>query len=996
MDDLDHSIHIAEYDWTSFYEESEECSLLKPSIACLDSSSLSDSDESENSSAVFSTGQWETQLCPDVNSDIAESDAVKCTGGQSYKKLPVQLNNNGLGGEQDDVTTKPKEASVTQVNCKIFPLYPAGNALKTKETVEDTETADKITNESQSEGLNDHSSEVLNELKKEDRYLQTFQDNSINEPGLSLLNKTELNVNEPHASEGALCEDVSSATLRAEKERWFVTVNDSPAQRRVAASSVKKKKQRRQKKTCKNMCISGQEKSAEVCLEIKDKNEFEGRRRMRGFAPVKQNSGGAPGAHRNLDLSQMSEKHSISNSLKTYIVQPMMDRNKNEPGCSASTTPDLKDPSRVESAESDDGVEFVSVHSCDSESYLSAAESMDEPLIHFKYLPHAYLAENTPLFLTSNILHPEHMQDREMHSCDSTVSCNAPATNCDDFEGTGAEPALTFPSAGQRGNKMPDDNSTCDNNTHSVELCTSSDTLTLQKQEIKLPGSGSSSGHQRSSLPATDLTVPPCSAVSSETYAEAAGHTRPVYAISAFWDEMEKMTINDILQLRKDSSTPPRNTEERVTSNTDDSTTKPSFVVVENELSDGGPMDTLDTADSDYFTQAGESRPECSSCEFSTSDFEEYWQLIGARKPSPDPQDTNQPQTSESAFLSNAESSTCSERKETPVPSEGFAGQCFEDQESQTSTTLSRLKGLTKRKSVYDVLALNTEKPTSQSLIGGDESDLSLSCSRSVAQSMTLEVNDSLETLLPAPVLFYDVLDKCFQISIPEVFEYFFTDNKTKNDSRCVAGHELGDISVAPVFDCSLCTFWDETSFSSLHNSQCSEAKPIPIFSCARPIVRELTFPKPDCVFLSADCEEDDISPVRVVSRSFTQASDYGAGASRSWTFLQSMRKICFHDKGSIWCQRSGAWVFPVDAAKKTKEAPVTVVTEERFHSTPIQLFRELAVQQNIWKTIRRTSKSGLSSLCEETNSIYRVRNRSKLLFICVWLFQDERASSRH
>uniref|UniRef100_A0A3Q1JLF5 PGC-1 and ERR-induced regulator in muscle protein 1 n=1 Tax=Anabas testudineus TaxID=64144 RepID=A0A3Q1JLF5_ANATE len=780
MDDLDHSIHIAECDWTSFYEDSEECSLLKPSIAYFDNLSLSDSEDSENSSPVF---------------------------------------------------TKPKEESVTQANFGC-PVYPAGNTLNTEEmhvkTVEGREPMDNDTNKSQAELLHAQSAGASNELEKDDEGLQTILDTSINDPDSSFLKQTQLNVNEPHATEGAAREDVSSVNSRAEKERWFVTVNDSPARQWVPASSVKKKQHKRQKKTCKSMQSSKQETCVELCLEIKDRNVSEERRDMRDFSQLKQtlvkNSGGAPSVDINPNSSQMSckeetasEKLVISNFLKEHITQPVMARTKHEPGGSALISQEiftLKDPSQAESAESDE------------------------------------------------------LED------------------------------------GVEANKMPDDNSTCDNDTHSKELCTPSDTLRLQKQEMHLSASGSSSGYQLSPLPAPDLTLTPCSvANSSETYAEAAGRTRPVYAISAFWDEMEKLTINDILHLRKGRSTPLRETEETVTPNVHGCPTNPSFLVdtVEYNMSDGGLIDTSDTADSDYFTQPDESKPECSSCEFSTSDFEEeYWQFIGtSRNASPDPQDKNQPSEE-----------LCSEGKETPDLSH------------------------------------------------------SLFLCRSQSENMGLKASDSLETPIPAPVL---SMDKHYQISIPEVFEYFFTEDEANSDSRCVTVYDPQDIPVAPVFDCTLCTLRGETPFSSLRDSHCSEPQPIPIFSCCLPTVRELTFPKPDYVFLN-EREEDDFSPIRVVSHCFAQAGD-------SWKRLLSIRKICFHDKGSVWCRRSGAWVFPVEADttfKKRKDPPVTTVAEGRVSTTPTQLFEEQVVQQRIWETIHKTK------------GIFSTLKQSDMCLVCI------------
>lgn len=181
---------------------------------------------------------------------------------------------------------------------------------------------------------------------------------------------------------------------------------------------------------------------------------------------------------------------------------------------------------------------------------------------------------------------------------------------------------------------------------------------------------------------------------------------------------------------------------------------------------------------------------------------------------------------------------------------------------------------------------------------------------------------------------------------------------------------------MAPLLDYTLCTFSGETSFSSLHDSQHSKEKPIPIFSCSHPTVRELTFPHPEYVFLSADCEEEvDISPIRIVSCSFIQGVDRGMSAAapcgiHCWKGLLSIRKIRFHDKGSIWCRGAGAWVFPVETEKTTikgTDPPVSVLTGGSVSSPPSQLCRDLAVQQRILETIR-TRREGIFSTLRQSD----------------------------
>uniref|UniRef100_A0A3Q3NMY0 Uncharacterized LOC113130025 n=1 Tax=Mastacembelus armatus TaxID=205130 RepID=A0A3Q3NMY0_9TELE len=751
MDDLDHSMYIAEYDWMSFYGESEECNMLQPPLACHDSSNLSDTEDSEFASPASSTGQQETLQSPDVNCDGAESKPAGC----STKESCIQL-------------------------------------LKT--------------NTPPTELLHAQCSGLSKEMKK---YLQIEMDNSINEPHPQIHNQAKLNRNEPHTAEGTVREDVSSATATTEKEHWFVIVNDSPAQDRPRANSVKKKQGQKKPSKISRMCNLRQEKSLEKGLEFKIhkyKNESQGGR------DTWVQKGGRLSAETN------SENHLMEKQLQSSVC----------------------------------------------------------------------LSTKSHLLNQTESVNTEDTQDRVLNSCHNTVSCHVSPTSYD----------------GQKANKMSDDNSTCDNNTHRI-----------QNHKTNLSASGNASGDLFSPLPVPDLSVTPCSVADSpETYAQATGHTRPMYAISAFWDEMEKLTIHDILQLKMVRNTPPNEPQETVTSNLDDSPTNCSSVVdtVGRNLSYGGPMNTMDAADSDYFTQPDEFQPHCSSCELSTSDFEEdYWQFIGtSRNHSPDLQDKNQQRRCDSFFSHEEdEEFTSSDGKETPI---------------------------SKSTSMYNVQALSTEDSALQTLFGNDESSLFFSR----CQSLEEKVSDSLETPM-ALLSNTDILDEHYQIPFPELFEFFSTEDKANNDSRCVTVYHPENISESTVFDYNLCTFRDELSFCSLHDSECSEEKPIPIFSSSHPTVRELTFPKWDHVFLSAEHEEEDMSPIRVMSQSFTQARDSGATAadgSLSWKSWLMMRKICFHDKVSIWCQRSGPWVFPGEAENminKRKDPSVIVLNEGRVSPAP-------------------------------------------------------------
>ncbi|XP_019118010.2 uncharacterized protein perm1b [Larimichthys crocea] len=974
MDDLDHSMRIAEYDWVSFYDDSEECGLLQPSLAWPDNSSLSDSEDSE---LKFNAGQQEPRQSPAANSDEAESNAAGCCMEE------VQINQSGSAGEQD-LAAKAEEDTLVKPDVCLG--YAEGNTMKTEEVF--LRTAEE-TNESVTTTLQ-------TDVKRE-------SDTSIHGPDLLCCNQTEEIVKESHTSDRAASEGVSIVTLRAEKERWFVTLNDIPARQRVRATSVKKK--RRQKKPCKNnhVCRTlGQEKSLENSSELKitkDNNESEGGRERECVTQSNQNSGGYPSVEGKpesaqtgviSEVSQMcltsGEGDNLSEQLVApHLSEPTIHGKKHETNSSASTSHDTftdKEPSRMDSVESDelgDSAEFFSTHSYDSESYLSATESVEEPL--HPPMESQQLQSSSPLTknCSTENTDADDTQDREVHSCHSTVSCNV-THNCEVYESTGVEPTFTFPCVTQSVNKMPDDSSTCDNDTHSTVLHTPSDTPGFQKHDINLSASGCSSGDQFSLPSVPDVILTPCSVADSpETYAEAVGNTRPVFAISAFWDEMEKLTINDILQLRVGRSTPPRDMQETARPNVDDFPRNESSLVDTGEYnsSDGGLMDT-DTTDSDYFTQTDESKPDRSSCDFSSSDFEEeYWQFLGtSRNSSPDPQSKNQQRTKDSCFFAREEEdSTGSEGKETPVPSEDFAGEGFEDQDSNglISSDLAWPRRITKSKSVRNIRDLNTEDLSSRLLLGNDENSPLLSSCPSLEENLVLKSSDSLETLIPAHFLSNtDILDEHTQITFPDVF---FTEDKVKTDSRCITVYDPEDISVAPMFDYTVCAFRDETSFSSLSESQCSEEKPIPIFSCCHPTVRELTIPNPGYVFLSAGCKErGEISPIKVVSRSLIQDISYRTSAAsgfHSWKSFLSIRKIRFQDKGSIWCSESGAWVFPAEAEKitiKTADPPITAVIEGTVCSTPSQLCRELAMQQRILETIQTTRREGIFSTLKQSD----------------------------
>ncbi|XP_021177236.2 uncharacterized protein si:ch211-157b11.14 [Fundulus heteroclitus] len=842
MDDLDHSIHIAEYDWRSFYDDSEECDLLQASLAYPDDSGLSDSEDSGN----FNTIQQET----------SKSAEESCAGGTQLPGRPVQ---------SDATCMKRGEICV---GCPDRNAIPTASAHKevTQEIL--AETSDSSATPPQTDSLSNYTSRGRETLSKDEATQMTGDLKSTKKPDLLSYKEAAPSLSGPEPT-----------AREAEKERWFVTVNDNPARRRGRPASVKKKLKPNKTGERENV------QNADLKQEQEQSKD----------APSNQSE----------ESGDLSEETVISQTVA------VMSRDQSEPGSSADTSYDSFSPSptvleRLQCSGLQDGAEFSSTGSWDSDSYLSAAESVEGA----QHPPQDCLSKHLPL------------QCALSPTCDSqdfglTLSSDATAANCEGCN-TPAPPSAEVPDP-----NVPSGDDTC-SETRPPPL------LSAGSQEDQL-----------GSLPGLDSTLS-SAADNPETFAKAAGQARPVYAISAFWNEVEKLTINDILQVRMGRSS--RLFDEIGMPNACGPPTDPGNLA---DALESTMIDTSDTADSDYFTQPDESKPDRSVCEFSTSDFEEEsWQFASAStNPSPDLQ--SRTQQSDSPFLLDEDGSTDSEGRETPVtPDQSFDSQDFQ-------SLLSWPRRMTKSRSVYNIQPLGTEELLPLPFLSTDKSILPLS------------TRQPLEAFLSHT----DLQD--YRISFPEIFEYFFTEYDN-TESQFLTVRDPEDIFVSPVFRPSLFAFREDPA-----SLQCSTEKPIPIFSCSHPTVRDLTFPNAR-VFLSADHEEAvRVSPMKLVSHSFIQAGAHrssgaaGVGGSHCWKTFLSLRKIRFPGKGSICCSESGAWIFPVQSKELWiggQNQAVALLSEGRVGLDFSQEFRELEEQQGVSETTWTTNREGIFSRVKQSD----------------------------
>ncbi|XP_061076488.1 uncharacterized protein LOC133110419 isoform X2 [Conger conger] len=249
--------------------------------------------------------------------------------------------------------------------------------------------------------------------------------------------------------------------------------------------------------------------------------------------------------------------------------------------------------------------------------------------------------------------------------------------------------------------------------------------------------------------------------------------TRPVYAISSFWDEMEKLTINDILHLRLVSNAQyPRDFP---------------------HLEDTAVADVSDAADSGYFPHPDDSKPDRWTGDASLfSDFEdEFQQHLGASaNPSPEPQDTKSPvlwSPEPSGLWWEAEpdlacigpDNNAAER--LVIPSEDSISQhLFSDSDTQSFRTMC------KTATVQNLQILGEEAQSSMPLpvtVGGeDESSMRLSLQQRLAETCSLAPaehgND--ESSLPLPLLFGKASAQNYVVSFPEMSNHLFCEDEAK------------------------------------------------------------------------------------------------------------------------------------------------------------------------------------------------------------------------
>lgn len=809
MDDLDHSVLIAEQDWDSFCTESEECSVQQAKLAALDESGFSDIDDDKTSVYVSSLP---TQASADQH---CEKD---CVEGQKQHQIGECKTEHT--SENSEFTEYPSPQTEPQ------------NARSAEQMSNERENQLGATCECQNKASEDSSlTEKLNlEKLRENEENQENGENKSSQATIEQVSETSsADIKHEKSTDGIemLTEEThASPVAKKEKERWFVTVNDSPVRlREKGPTSVQKK--RRKKKPCKN--LSQNSRVMEKCSSLNNNTE--------------------PGKE---------------------IIDRQTTQDKFEQEHVFSDSPNFQNVPHIQ-----DEICISPIKSCECEGEKTSCaislkkESMTE-------IPEAKLERN-PVDSLNSLLTPKQMPqkifkdlsdplpqywDNESTACgkydkstvDYNCECRHTTNSLSHFNNdTGVESARFIMGASKP--TSPSD---------------TEGERTEQQEPL-----GQSYNREESSHSSQETQF-------SSNSATTSGPTRPIFAISSFWDEMEKLTINDILQIRI------ANNRSQLTESSDpeeishvDAVDTHLFDRGEVESKDDNLEDGLvdDTADSDYFTHLDDSKPDRSSCEFSTySDFDdEFLQLLHASaNPSPEPLEGKE-QTQrflDSTCPMNLEETWWSESNET-------VKLCTETLYSETEAEMQ------------DIFLVTKEDNNMSSFL------LDHCSMRRSMPSPVLSISDVLDDQCLSS--FFEILESDTE---SEQYQAWIPD---RNTSLCFSQNA----SVAETYDDFFSDFEvGNFLFPSVQGSTKSEKTMVPIYSSSRSVVKDLEFPEVENV-IQLD-SEDEIGPIRFMrcaSPSETANMCFITSQRSTWRNL-SLR----HTKllmGRTWCRMATSWCFP-------------------------------------------------------------------------------------
>ncbi|ROI15769.1 PGC-1 and ERR-induced regulator in muscle protein 1 [Anabarilius grahami] len=320
----------------------------------------------------------------------------------------------------------------------------------------------------------------------------------------------------------------------------------------------------------------------------------------------------------------------------------------------------------------------------------------------------------------------------------------------------------------------------------------------------------------------------------------------PVYAISSFWNEMEKLTINDILRIRQIGNT--------------------QHTSVLTQLEDGSIVDTTDAGDSGYFTQPDDSKPDRLSGDMSCiSDLDE---------------DLAQLQT---PFSSKQEDESCEIPSSCGVMWENDPDPVVVGDEMvfiSSETTLPEHLYMANAQQCFRKMCKNISVQNLQAL---DAQPIRQILRNASMHSIYSEVDDFIDPFYHVNTSGSKSLSddeeegETSGVTFSEIIQYLFGEDEPE---RCAsradniaASHLDGTGTSLPEMYEHFFSEFDAGSFVYPIVEESSGDKMVPIFSCSRSTNRNLQFPEaydyffPDSPGNSDEDDENENTVIKVVTR---------------------------------------------------------------------------------------------------------------------------------
>ncbi|XP_046715057.1 uncharacterized protein perm1 isoform X2 [Silurus meridionalis] len=806
MDDLEHSVIIAERDWESFYEESEECSIQPAWLASLDESGFSDTDDEKNPSQE---PVLDLQVKCDKPKKEADATSLIQSGANDCKAEKPSEEPKLLNYKKDDKRCEQIEKiSLNDVSTTCACLNPDSSVSVNHAIVTDQQ----------------HTALSIKDL-------------IANNESCSENNSCIQDVGHVGSSEGETVLKVleSSATTKKEKERWFVTVNDSPRMPRV--KSGQKKEQQKKNSNKLGQQSTAIERKCSFPSNKKEEEIMKNRQKLQNgcMQPLQTYS-------QNTDFNPSPNyfREDINLGLCNYqeVVLSSVKEKEAFEKCSTST-----------------------IYCASKVSSLIAEEENTSCAFSFNCKDNSdVLTETAANNLTASVNSPFSLMLTDTQSQNEDLANDQSIAK--DFKNitkaTTPDHQMTNNLSQKVNEDTQDDSSRFILNTCSTKL-QEQEYQTEKQEEMKVPSQEIENLRSQ-----------------KESLETAVGPTCPIYALSPFWDDMEKLTINDILHLRSDHNRSPMSvsviTEESDVHLED----KELLISKHDSLQESSLMD--DSADSDYFTHVDESKPGRSSCELSNlSDFDEE-------------------------FLQSPEPQHVKEQMEI-FKSTYTLGHEFDS--NNKSESLDTIK-LSHQDGIPHYMYPNTEV---QRLI--------------LASNQDGDVNlFELEVMRKTPVLtFTHSADNQSMLNFSEISEGTGTSDiiaKTAMPFPFVQ-----KMSVCEMYD----DFFSDFEIGNFFFPSIQE-QPVPIFSASRSLLEDLVFPEVDHLETDPDFKDDNM-PIRDMTcfSSQPEISTSPSGMPNlcfsmsqrgNWSSIFSLRRTRFIGKESTWHHKVSSWILPKEAKKAT------------------------------------------------------------------------------